>query len=104
MATCNQLVKTVDGDMKPCLCVLGHPGGCNPYSPNPYMAVVMSKKDLPKGDRMPLQSPQLTPQPQGVVWTDKSTNRRCLWSGPRGRCIYELGNHTQHQEEGTRVY
>jgi hypothetical protein len=102
MANCNKLVKAAfNGELKPCLCVFGHAGGCNPFSPNPYMAVVMAKKDLPKGDRMPLPivTPQLTPQPEGVIWTDKSTNRRCLWQGAHGRCIYELGNHTQHKEE-----
>jgi hypothetical protein len=95
MTLCNQPVKTVEDNLKPCLCVLGHAGGCNPFSANPYMAVVLAKADLPKGDRMPLPSVR----PNGVVWTDQSTTRRCLWQGTRGRCIYELGNHTKHEEE-----
>jgi hypothetical protein len=95
MSNCNKLVKTVDVEMKPCLCVLGHAGGCNPFSPNPYMAALISKKELPKGDRMPLGAVEVN----GVVWTNQSVTRRCLWQGPNGRCIYELGNHTKHKEE-----
>jgi hypothetical protein len=94
MTICNQPVKTLEGGHRQCLCVLGHAGGCNPFSTNPYMAVVIAKADLPKGDKMPLSA-----QPVGVIWTDQSTTRRCLWQGPHGRCIYELGNHTEHKEE-----
>jgi hypothetical protein len=94
METCNKKITIQNGDSQPCKCVRGHAGGCNPFSPNPYMAVAIPKAELPKGNRMPLG-----PQPVGVVWTDKSTQRRCLWQGPRGRCIYELGNHTEHKEE-----
>lgn len=94
METCNKPVRTFENSYRPCLCEIGHAGGCNPFSPNPYMAVAIAKAELPKGDRMPLG-----PQPVGVVWTDKSTTRRCLWQGAHGRCIYELGNHTEHREE-----
>jgi hypothetical protein len=101
METCNKSVKTVENQYRPCLCEIGHAGGCNPFSPNPYMGLAISKTDLPKGDRMPLPlvTPQFQPQPSGVVWTDKSTQRRCLWQGAHGRCIYEIGNHTEHKEE-----
>lgn len=36
---------------------------------------------------------------QGVVWTDKSRVKRCLWSGPGGRCIYEIGHTLDHKED-----
>jgi hypothetical protein len=76
------------------------------------MALVISKHELPKGDRMPLSPAKEMAKifddagllgPNGVVWTDQSTTRRCLWQGPHGRCIYELGNHTQHKEEIQRA-
>ena len=95
METCNKPVRTVDGDYRPCLCEIGHAGGCNPFSSSPNMAMIIPKRELPKGDRMPLT----TTGQQGVIWTDQSTIRRCLWQGPHGRCIYELGNHTSHKEE-----
>jgi hypothetical protein len=38
-------------------------------------------------------------EPFGVVWTNKSTIKRCLWSSATGRCIYELGHTIQHREE-----
>ena len=94
MPTCGKLIRTADHDLKPCLCELGHAGGCNPYSPNPFMAVLIVKDNLPKGNAMPLPIP-----PNGVVWTNQSVTRRCLWQGPYGRCIYELGNHTKHKED-----
>jgi hypothetical protein len=100
MPTCNKPVKTVDVDQRPCKCVLGHAEGCNPFSPNPYMAAVIAKADLPKGDKMPLPivTPQFEPQ-VGVVWTQDSPRPRCLWQGAHGRCVYQLSNHTQHKEE-----
>ena len=99
MSTCNRPVTTVNSSVKPCLCVAGHAGGCNPFSPNPYMAATIAKNESPKRAAMPLPTTRVG----GVIWTDKSTTRRCLWQGANGRCIYELGNHTQHQEENTHV-
>ena len=114
METCNKAVKMVENQYRPCLCEIGHAGGCNPFSPNPYMGLAIPKANLPKGDLMPLSlvTPQesvidvmkrdvkiIMSQPNGVVWTDKSITRRCLWQGAHGRCIYELGNHTKHKEE-----
>jgi hypothetical protein len=95
MSTCYKPVKTVDNYLLPCLCTPGHAGGCNPFSPNPNMAIVIPKADLPKSNRMPLAATPAT----GIVWTDQSVNPRCLWQGAHGRCIYEFGNHTQHKEE-----
>lgn len=37
---CGILVKTMNGDHKPCLCSPGHAGGHNPFSPNPFMLAV----------------------------------------------------------------
>jgi hypothetical protein len=38
-------------------------------------------------------------EPFGVVWTDKSTKKRCMWSGMHSRCVYELGHTIKHREE-----
>lgn len=37
---CDVLVKTTEGEHKPCLCSPGHAGGHNPFSPNPFMFAV----------------------------------------------------------------
>src|SRR5208337_4251567 len=94
METCNKPVRTVDGDYRPCLCSLGHAGGCNPFSPNPYMAVVIARDQLPKGNKMPLSVESV-----GIIWTDQSKVSRCLWQGAHGRCMYEIGGHSKHKEE-----
>jgi hypothetical protein len=99
-AQCGKPIKTVDNAVFPCLCARGHAGGCNPFSPNPYMAVVMAKDQLPKKALMPLATP-ITNKP-GVIWTDASVLGRCFWQGAHGRCIYVLGGHTEHQEEYKR--
>jgi hypothetical protein len=37
-------------------------------------------------------------QPFGIIWTDKSTRRRCSWSGVHGLCVYEHGHTLPHKE------
>jgi hypothetical protein len=98
-ALCNKPIRTDDNTVKPCLCARGHVGGCNPFSPNPYMAVVIPQQELPKRDKIPL--PQVTDilNLEARVWTEQSIIQRCLWQGAHGRCIYELGNHTEHKED-----
>ncbi len=88
MLVCGVLVKTVN-NKRPCLCELGHAGGHNPFSPNPYMLPTLPDKvpDVKLFEKF------------GTVWTDRSTVQRCLWSGTRSRCIYELGHTLPHKEE-----
>jgi hypothetical protein len=45
MPACGVLVKTVD-KLLPCLCSVGHAGGHNPFSPNPYMIPTLPDKAL----------------------------------------------------------
>jgi hypothetical protein len=90
---CGVLVKLTEGEMKPCLCHVGHVGGHNPFSPNPYMVPTLPDKVL-------VGIPIVTPQERtGVVWTDKSTAKRCLWIGQHARCVYELGHTLAHKED-----
>jgi hypothetical protein len=98
METCGKEITIQNGDRQPCKCKPGHAGGCNPFSPNPYMAVAPK---LPGALTIAQQMKEsiIMPPSIGVVWTDRSTTRRCLWQGPHGRCIYELGNYTEHKEE-----
>lgn len=42
--------------------------------------------------------PLPTVEKSGVVWTDKSVVTQCLWTGARGRCIYEQGHTIGHKE------
>jgi len=73
MVVCGKLIKNYEGIMQPCLCSLGHAGGCNPFSPNPYMAVVIARDQLPKSNKMPLSVESV-----GIIWTDQSKVSRCL--------------------------
>jgi hypothetical protein len=47
-------------------------------------------------------TPTKLAEPFGIVWTEKSTTPRCLWSSATGRCIYELNHTIQHREESRK--
>jgi hypothetical protein len=81
MKLCGKIVRTVELQNRPCVCELGHAGGCNPFSPNPNMTGVKPPKVA-----------------ENYIWKDGKI--RCPWHGPDGCCIYIIGHYPEipHKE------
>jgi hypothetical protein len=85
MPTCKKLVTVIGGQEKPCLCIPGHAGGCNPFSPNPYMSVV--KSAIIKDNEKPIIT-KATKEDYRL----RDGDVQCFWCGVHGRCILRLGH------------
>ena len=88
---CGKLVKTIESVVKPCLCEFGHAGGCNPFSPNPYMAGIVT--------------PKTAAEKPAEDWSLREGDKQCVWQGAVSRCILRLGHFPSapHKEMETHL-
>ena len=64
---------------------MGHAGGCNPFSPNPFMLAV-------KSATLPEQQKANITKATEKDFVIRDGDIQCFWCGVHGRCILRLGH------------
>ena len=70
MKICGKMIRTTDNNLKPCQCEIGHKGGCNPFSANPFNVFEKPKPD----------------------YRLRAGDFKCPWNSPEGSCILRVGH------------